>query len=250
MDRLSKEPPMKRYPIVFLLAVCSLLLTSFSAAPPPVVEEEPAMVIRITTTVNADESGTFKLEIVLTKELLGMLRSFPEMAQAGVCDDFSTGIEDFPAMTESESDGSITCSAYKPFDDLEGLRAITEDSFDAGTFQQLEIDGGRFYYDLAANIDYAFTWETGMPFGMEAWWIVRIPGDVVDTNADTVSGHTLSWDLTTMNSTSHMRVESKIGGGGELDPTLLAAGGILSLGCCCAVVLIAAAAGFILVRKK
>jgi hypothetical protein len=241
---------MKKHPTVLLLALCSLLLTSFSTAPPFVAEEEPALVIRITTTVNADESGTFKLEIVLTKELLGMFGGFPEMVQGSVCENFSTGIEDFPAMTESEGDGSIICSALKSFDDLEGLQAITEDSFDAGTFQRLEIDGGRFYYDLAANMDYAFTWETGMPFGIEAWWIIRAPGDVVDTNADTVSGHMLSWDLTTMNSASHMQVESKIGGDGELDPTLLAAGGILSLGCCCIVVLIAAGAGFILIRKK
>ncbi|MFN2297367.1 MAG: hypothetical protein ACK2UB_00860 [Anaerolineales bacterium] len=241
---------MKKHPTVFLLALCSLLLIAVSAAPPSVAEKEPAINVRITTTVESDGSGTFKLEIVLGKEFLGMVKSFSEFTDASVCDSFSEGVEDFPQMTESEGDGSITCSAFKPFDDLEGLQAITEHTFDAGTFQRLEIDGGHFYYDLAANVDSALTWEADMPFDMEAWWIVRVPGEVVDTNADSVSGRTLSWDLMTMNSASHMRVESKIGGSGGLDPALLAVGGVLSLGCCCIVVLIAAAAVFILVRKK
>jgi hypothetical protein len=225
---------MKKHPTVFLLALCSLLLIAVSAAPPSVAEEEPAIDVRITTTVESDGSGTFKLEIVLGKEFLGMVKSFSEFTDASVCGSFSEGVEDFPQMTESEGDGSITCSAFKPFDDLEGLQAITE----------------HFYYDLAANVDSALTWEADMPFDMEAWWIVRVPGEVVDTNADSVSGRTLSWDLMTMNSASHIRVESKIGGSGGLDPALLAVGGVLSLGCCCIVVLIAAAAVFILVRKK
>jgi hypothetical protein len=241
---------MKKSAPVLLLAACSLWLLAFSAPSRPVRQGKPSVVIHITTAVSPDGSGTFAMEIVLGKDVLGLLRSFPDFGEQNVCDEFASGIEGFPEMTETEGDGSLICSASKPFADLEGLAAITEQAFDAGTFERLEITGGRFYYDLAANVDTSLAWDTGMPFGIEAWWIVKAPGEVVETNAENVSGRTLSWNLLTMNSASHLRVESKVGGAAETDPALLAAGAVALLGCCCVLVLIAGGAAFFLLRRK
>jgi len=242
---------MKKPPLALLIAALSFLLCAFSVPPQSGLQEKPAISIHITSTVESDGSGTFAVEIILANNVMALLKGLPSFPEGKICNEFDLGLEGFSEWTEEERDGSLTCEASKPFADLEGLKAITEQAFDGGSYERLEIKGGRFYYDLAANIDSSLAWETGMPFDIEAWWVVVVPGEVMETNADKTSGRTLTWNLMTMNSASHMRAESKISAGAaELDPTLLAVGAVILLVCCCAVILIAAGAGFFFLRRK
>jgi hypothetical protein len=230
------------------IAACCVFLPAFSVPPRTAVRDQSSVAIEITTTVNADGSGTFAIRVVLYKDLLALLRSLPDFSTADLCDRIMREVGEFPETAETERDGILTCTASIPFTDLEGLKAATEQVFDSGSFARLEIAGGRFYYDLAAALDSPAPWEAELGFGVTAWWIVDVPGEVVDTNADKAGSGTVSWDLTTLNGAAHMQVESDLGSSGT-DPVQLAAGAFLLLGFCCVVLLGAGVAGFFLLRK-
>jgi hypothetical protein len=234
------------YPV---LAILSILLCAFSISPK--MEEKPDIVIQITTEVGSDGSGEMKFEIIFSKEVLGVLKGLPGFPQDQICGQFNLNLQGGEEWIEQETDGALTCLATLPFADLDELEALTNDQFSGAHFDRLEIADGHFYYDLAANWTTAYDMGDLLPFGIEAWWIVKVPGDVVETNADKTSGRALTWNMLTMNQSSQLQAESKIGGGFlGIDPTLTVVGGVLLLGCCCVVLLIAAGAAFFFLRRK
>jgi hypothetical protein len=243
---------MKKYLLSPLLAALSILLCAFSILPAPKAKEDMSMTLRFTTDITSDGSGTLGFEIDLSKEMMSLLKSSPGFSADSTCSTyFESGYDDWETKQE-EHDGALTCSAKSAFEDLDELKSLVEGEGFNAKFDRLEIKDGHLYYDLTPNMTGSSIFgEAGseMPFKIEAYWIVNMPGEVVETNADETSGQTLKWNLMKMNAASHFRAESKLGGGG-LDPTLTVIGVIALLGCCCVVVLIAAGAAFFFLRRK
>jgi hypothetical protein len=234
-----------------LLAAFSFLLCAFAVFPHPGSQAKPSITMQITSVVNSGGAGTFKLEVILSKEVIVLLKSLPNFPESKVCSEFNTNLQGVSGWTETQQDGGLTCTASTPFTDLDGLRSITQQAFSDGSFNRLEIAGGHFYYDFAPNIGSSFTVDANMPFGVDAWWIVEVPGNVVSTNADVNSGRTLKWNLMTMNGSTHIRAESTLSSTVPgIDSTLTVIGTLCLLACCCVIILVAGGLGIFLIRRK
>jgi len=234
-----------------LLAAFSILLCAFSVSPLPGTQAKPTITIQITSVVGSGGDGTFKIEVILSKEVIALLKSLPNFPETKVCSEFNVNLQGVSGWTETNQDGGLTCTASTPFTDLDGLRSITKQVFSNGSFDRLEIAGGHFYYDFAPNIGSSFTWDANMPFGLDAWWIVEVPGNVVSTNADAKSGRTLKWNLMTMNDSTRIRAESTLSSTGlGIDSTLAVIGTLCLLVCCCVIILIIGGLGIFLIRRK
>jgi hypothetical protein len=147
---------------------------------------------------------------------------------------------------EDQSGGGAVCLSHQTFADLNELRSLTGE-FSGATFERLEITGGHFYYNLVSNSDNETALGPMSPITVAAYWVLKVPGEVVSTNAGKTDGLVLTWDMTKAGAGSHFSAESKLGGG--LDPALIIAG-IVLLMCCCLVILIAGAAAFFFLRRK
>jgi hypothetical protein len=234
-----------------LIAVISILLCAFSVAPAPASEAVPSMGVRITSDFTSDGSGKLSFEMSLSQEFMTLMKSFSGGDNAASCDTFFESSYDDWEMTEKDSDGALICTAETTFEDLDEYESIVQKEFSNASFSRLEIDGGRFYYDLMPNMAGSAVFgemEGQLGFDMEMFWILKMPGEVVDSNATEKSGQTLTWDILELNASSHIRAESKTGGG--LDPTL-AILAVIGLLCCCGlIVVIAAVVVFFVLRKR
>jgi hypothetical protein len=246
---------MKKHLLPSLLALSSILLCAFAASPAPGRLENASMTIRFITNFGEEGSGSLSYELELSKELMIVMKTLSDVEPDAICDTiFEYAYEDWE-RTQQETDGALTCEAHNTFADLDELESLIEGDFGGATFSRLEIADGHLYYDLAPHVQ-GSTFEGA--FGNEinvdvmAYWILKMPGEVVDSNADTASGKTLTWDLLKLNSSSHIRAESKLGGSGflGLDPALTILGGIGLMGCCCVALLIAGGALFFFLRRK
>jgi hypothetical protein len=240
----------KLFPIT-VLALASILLSAFSAAPAPAAMEDPSMGVRIVSDFNSDGSGKLSFEIELSQEFMALMKSFGGSDADFTCDTLYTSSYDEWEMTEANRDGALICTALTSFEDLDGYESLIIGDFRDVSFTRLEIEGGRFYYDLnpkMAGVSIFGEVEEGMGFDVEVLWVLKMPGEVVDSNADEASGQTLTWNVLDMNSSAHIRAESKIGG--SLDPTLMILA-VLGLLCCCGlVVAIAGVVLFLVLRRK
>jgi hypothetical protein len=237
----------------FALGLLPLFLLAFSPAEARAGEADLA--IRITTTVNTSGSGTLDAQVSISQTAIDWFRSLgmPQAAANTMCSAFVVDADKtITWKQEDQPAGGTLCSAEIPFADLDELKSLSESLFTGGTFARLEISGGRFYYDLAANTTFTSDFGPMSMITLAADWIVKVPGDLVDSNADEVNGRVLTWDLTKVKAGDHLQAESKIGGGGlaGLDPTASAIAAGLLLCCCCVVLLIAAVAAFLLLRRR
>jgi len=234
-----------------LLFPVALALCAFGPAPAPAAVEDPSIGVRIVSDFNADGSGKLSFEIELSQAFMALMKSFGGSDADYTCDTFYESSYDEWEMTEATRDGALVCTALTSFEDLDGYESLILGDFSEASFTRLEIKGGRFYYDLNPQIAGASAFgelEEGMGFDIEVLWILKMPGEVVDSNADEASGQTLTWNVLDMNSSTHIRAESKTGGG--LDPTLTILA-VLGLLCCCGlVVAIAGVVLFLVLRRK
>jgi hypothetical protein len=238
---------------VLTLGLLSLLLPAFSAAPARAGEADLA--IRITTTMNASGSGTVDAQISISKTAVDWFQSMgmPAAAVNSMCSGIVVDADQsITWKQEGQPSGGTICTAQIPFADLDELKSLSANLFTGGSFTRLEITGGRFYYDLEAITDYQSVAGPMAMITISADWILKVPGELVSSNADEVNGRVLTWDLTKVHSGNHLQAESKIGGGGlaGLDPAVTVVGILLLLGCCCVLVLIAAGAAFLILRRK
>ncbi len=245
---------MKKQLLFPLLVAFSLLLCAFTVSPAPGSDEKPSMNVEMTTVIASDGSGTLEYKVTLSKEMMALLKSTPGFEETGMCDSLFQYAYSGWEQSEKNVDGALSCSAENKFADLVELKSLIESDFSGSSFERLEIKSGTLYYDLAPNIsgsDYSSEYGTDLPFDISATWILKVPGDVVSTNADKTSGQTLTWDLMSLTTSSHIRAECKLGGGAfGSDSTLIVVGVILLMGCCCVVVLIAGGAAFFFLRRK
>jgi len=232
----------------FALGMLPILLFAFSAAP---ARADADLAINVTTTVKADGSGTLDAEVSFSKNAVDWLLTLgmPGFSVDSMCSGFVMGENQSIAWKqESQPGGGTVCSSQATFANLEELKSLTGEYLSQATFTRLEITGGHFYYDLASNSEGATNFGPMSPITVGGSWILKVPGDLLDSNADKVNGLVLTWDLTKVAAGTHFRAESKLGGG--LDPTVVIVGGILLLGCCCLVILIAGGAAFFFLRRR
>jgi hypothetical protein len=237
-----------------LLAFGSILLSAFSAVPSPAEKTNPSMAVRFITDFKSDGSGGLSFEMELSKEMMALLKSAPGFDSSSGCKTFFQSTYDKWEMSEKENDGALTCTASATFTDLDEYKTLVVGEYGSASFTRLEITGGHLYYDLVPDVAGSSLLGEAQGAGgidVSASWILNMPGEIVDSNASETSGQTLTWDLLKFNSTSHIRAESKTGGGAlGLDPTLTALAVIGLLGCCCLIILIAAVVIFFVVRKR
>ena len=242
---------MKKHIFFTALALSSLLLSAFSAAPAPAAEEDPSMGIQIVSDFNSDGSGKLSFEIELSQEFMTLMKSFGGDDADFTCETFFESSYDEWNMTETNRDGALVCTAETSFEDLDEYENLVLGDFSDASFTRLEIKDSRFYYDLNPKMAGSSAFgelDEGMGFDVEVYWILKMPGEVVDSNADETNGQTLTWNVLEMNSSAHIRAESKTGG--AVDPTLTILA-VLGLLCCCGlVVVIAAVVLFLILRKK
>ncbi|MGB7540177.1 MAG: hypothetical protein WBM17_16675 [Anaerolineales bacterium] len=246
---------MKKHFLFPALALVSILLCAFTIAPAPRPAADPSMAVRFTTDFSSDGSGKLSFELELSREMMALLKSAPGFDEENTCATFFESAYDDWEISEKNLDGALTCAAETAFKDLDEYETLVEGDLGGAEFTRLEIDGGHLYYDLMPKVAGSSIFgelESGAGFDIEANWILNMPGEVVDTNADEKSGQTLTWNLLEMNASSHIRAESKTGGSGllGLDPTLTILAVIGLLGCCCLVILIAGGAAFFFLRRK
>jgi hypothetical protein len=232
-----------------VLGMLPLLLFAFVPSS-PVLAGDADLTMKITTTVNTDGSGTLDAEVSFSKAALAFLKSiYPQSFSVdSMCSSFVTGAnEAIEWEQEDQPGGGTVCLSQQTFADLNELKSLTGEFILEATFERLEISGGHFYYDLVSNSENETALGPMSPITMAAYWVLKVPGEVVSTNADEVQDLTLTWDLTKVGVGSHFHAECNLGG--VFDPILMTAGAVLLL-CCCLVILIAGGAAFFFLRRK
>jgi hypothetical protein len=243
---------MSRKTAPILLAASSLILAAFSGAPAPQPQADATLEVTITTSITSDGSGTLQEDVFISDSALDwfLSQNLPAFSEDDFCDLLITGNGNFGEWVQAERPGGNACLAAESFAGLTELESLTASNFPGAAFARLEILNGRLYYDLVLNMETGSEPDPGNPVRAEGSWIVKVPGPVVETNADKTDGRMLTWDMMEFTKASHLRAESKLGGGlGEL-PIALTAGAILLLCCCCVLVLSGGAAWFFLRRKN
>jgi len=189
------------------------------------------------TDIDASGSGTFTQEIGFSPD---------EASMAGLSDtgDFCGAqipASELPPNTaiRQETRGEETWCIYEtPFASLDELRSIYG-RMDVGIVD-LRIEDGQASYNVSVDPGS----DSTVSSFTDIYWIVKMPGDVTDTNSIEVDGNTLRWRLTPGVLTSTYAY-SDVGGN-----TVWWVVGI-GLACLCLVVVIGiGAAVFFLLRRK
>jgi hypothetical protein len=235
---------MKKQTTSLILAVVSLLLSGFTLQPPAPKADDLSISIHYTTTVKSDGSGDVEEEFTLSKDFVAQLESQATVSSDDICTSSSPKFH----LVDQGQGGEIRCVGSAAFKDLDELNDITENDLNASV-DRLEMKDKHFYYDVSMST--GFTGSTG-DLKMEILWILVLPGTPGDNNADTVSGRTLTWDLTKSSGLIHLTAECPIGGGGFLgmDTTTTIIVAAVMTSCCCVLLLVAAVVVFLMMRRK
>ncbi len=200
--------------------------------------------INFITDIKSDGSGAYIQEIGFQ----GDEASMAGLSSAG--DDFCTSQnEDTPPGTtvrqETRNEDETWCIYETPFESLEGLKTIYGTT-DTG-INNISLADGKMTYDITLD----FSGESSdMPSGAAMYWIVKMPGSLVETNATQQDGNTLTWNLQ-VGQVNNIRAVSNVGGlnlGGNTLWYVL--GGVAFLCLCCVVPLAVAGGIFFYTRRK
>ena len=195
-----------------------------------------------TVTINADESGSFAIEMSVDEE-------FRELGEYGF--DVSEGTEDLPPdwtvepFVDGEFEGVRISTDFADLDDLNTrLRLLSESAEDeesgspADMFSGMSVthEGDTFSFhtnsagiadDLASTGDEGFEGldpSTIFDTLFQIRLIVTLPGEVVDHNADALSGSTMTWDVSVDDERTEFFASSSASGGEGLNPIVLVVG--------------------------
>lgn len=208
-------------------------------------------------TVEENGSGTFAIEMSLDEEF----RQLSEQSDEGGID-FEEGIEDIPSgwsvesFVDGEFEGIRAAVEFADFADLDRRLVELAESGDADTSAPTFLDqsgltrnGDRFEFKteltgleddlsgLTSGGDGDITFEGLDPaalFGQvfEIRFVVSLPGKIVNHNADSVDGNTLTWNVGFDDQGRTLQAVSDIGGGSSvpvLGVVALVAAAILGL---------------------
>jgi hypothetical protein len=199
--------------------------------------------VNIITEIDKDGSGTYIQEIGFQ----GDEASMAGLGDSG--DDFCAqqNTDLLPGTTirqETRNEDETWCIYETPFASLDELR--TYYSATDTWINDLSIQDGVLTYDIALDM----SGDSGAPMGADMYWIVEMPGNVTNHNADEQDGNTLKWNLL-LGAENNIYAVSEVGGlslGGNTVWYILGGGAVLCL--CCILPITIAVVVFVLVRRK
>ena len=215
----------------FLLVLLALLLS--------------ACQVNFITDIKSNGSGTYIQEIGFQGD---------EASMAGLSDggeDFcAKQNEELPPGTsirqETRNENETWCIYETPFKSIEDLKAIY--GMTDTRINEISIADGKLTYDISLDL----SGDSGAPMGADIFWIVNMPGKLVENNASEQIDNTLKWKLLG-GQVNNIRAVSEVGGfsldlGGDVIWYIFGGGAFLCL--CCFVPLVIGAIIFFLLRKK
>jgi hypothetical protein len=219
-----------KFCLFFLLALAPLILTACN--------------INIITDIQSDGSGAYIQEIGMATDGLSDLG----MDAASFCDEMGKDMPAGVSARQETRDKETWCifeTQFASLDELQNLYSETDTRIN-----QVVIADGQLIYDITLDM----TGDSGDMAGMSlnANWIVKMPGRVIESNATEQNGSTLTWKLQ-IGQENNIRAVSGLGGAGlDLNGDwiwyLLGGGAFLCL--CCFFPLVIGGAVFFFVRKK
>ncbi len=221
----------KKVILLVLLTLAALLLTACD--------------LNVITDIQSDGSGVYIQEIGLPSEELSGLGMDAEAFCAEMGKELPPGMS---ARQETRNEAEIWCIFESKFASLDELTALYSET--DTRINQIAIADGELIYDLTLDMRGE---SSGMPgMGLNANWIVKMPGKVIESNATAQDGNTLTWKLE-IGQENNLRAVSKTGGagldlGGDWLWYTLGGGAFLCL--CCFLPLVIGGAAFFLLRRK
>ncbi len=222
----------KKFVLLALLALTALLLTACD--------------LNIITDIKSDGSGAYIQEIGMPTEELSGLGMDAESFCNEMGSDMPPGMS---ARQETRNEDEIWCIFETEFASIDELKALYGET--DTRINQIAIAEGELIYDITLDMSGESSAMPGM--GLNANWIVKMPGKVIESNATEQNDTTLTWKLE-IGAENNLRAVSKTGGasldlGGDWLTYLLGGGVFLCL-CCFLPLLIGGGAGFYFWRKK
>jgi len=202
--------------------------------------------INVITDIKSDGSGMYIQEIGMPTEDLSGLGMDAESFCKEMSNDMPPGMS---ARQETRNKDEIWCIFESKFDSLEDLQKLYSET--DTRINQMVIAGDELIYDITLDMSGESGSLPGM--GLNANWIVKMPGKVIESNATEQDGSTLTWKLQ-IGKENNIRAVSKVGGaglglGGDWIAYVLGGGVFLCL-CCFIPLVIGGGAGFYFWRKK
>ncbi len=216
----------------FLLVLLALLLS--------------ACQVNFITDIKSNGSGAYIQEIGFQGD---------EASMAGLSDggeDFcAKQNEELPPGTsirqETRNEGETWCIYETPFNSIEDLKTIygATDT----RINEISIADGKLTYDISLDL----SGDSGAPMGADIFWIVNMPGKLIENNASEQIDNTLKWKLLG-GQVNNIRAVSEVGGfsldlGGDALWCIFGGGAFLCM-CCFVPLVIGGGLGFYFWRKK
>lgn len=220
----------KKFALLVLFTLAAMLLTACN--------------INIITDIKSDGSGAYIQEIGMTTDGLSDFG----MDAASFCDEMGKDMPPGMSARQETRDKETWCifeTNFASLDELKNLYSETDTRIN-----QIVIADGQLIYDITLDMTGDSGDMAGM--GLNANWIVKMPGRVIESNATEQNGSTLTWKLK-IGQENNLRAVSKTGGvgldlGGDWIWYILGGGAFLCL--CCFVPLVIGGLVFFFVRKK
>lgn len=213
--------------IIFAIALTAILLS--------------ACKVNFITEIDANGSGKYVQEIGFQGD---------EASMAGL----SSAGEDFCASQnqdllpgtvirqETRNEDETWCIYETEFASLEELKTIygTTDT----SVNDISLADGKLTYDIILDL----SGDSEAPMGADLMWSVVMPGNIIEHNATTQDGNTLSWKLLG-GAVNQIHAVSEVGVfSGNTLLYVLGGGAVLSL--CCLGLLVVGGVAFFLVRRN
>lgn len=221
----------QKFSLLALLVLAALLLSACN--------------LNIITEIQSNGSGAYIQEIGMPTEDLSGFGMNAETFCAEMGKDMPPGMS---ARQETRNENELWCIFETEFASLDELKRLYGET--DTRINQIAIAEGELIYDITLDLSGENNAAPGM--GLNANWILKMPGQIVESNATEQEGSTLTWKLA-VGEENNLRAVSKVGGagldlGGDWLWYLLGGGAFLCL--CCFVPLVIAALAFFLLRKK
>ncbi|MCH7662479.1 MAG: hypothetical protein IH859_01245 [Chloroflexi bacterium] len=166
--------------------------------------------MHITTEIEADGSGVFRVKFSLTEEDIAVIEKesgdtienmlqdeYGDTSMENACEELAKD-NDFPTHATgefSDSGAEFSCEISLTFDDLDELIEFYEELFGGMTGKVRMNDAGDLSYAIDLDMN---NFDSGEDAGFEEFeslWIVKAPGTIENHNADDKRGGTLTWEL-------------------------------------------------------
>lgn len=145
---------------------------------------------------------------------------------------------------ETRNENETWCIYETPFNSLDDLKAIY--GMTDTRINDLSLADGKLTYDITLDL----SGDSGASMGADIFWIVKMPGTIIENNASEQNDNTLTWKML-VGQVNNIRAVSETGGfnlGGDTLWYILGGGAFLCL--CCFVPLVIGGVVFFLIRRK